>query len=482
MFISAEAAVGTNLDEATELMRQAVDVVKEVVKPEERKLVSIEGGVGKGFAAIFSKGVHAATIRVSLVKMGLRDRRQKEIEDALQEPLSKIPGLKITVGDPFNPIGGEGDIEIQIFGHDLDVSREIGRDLSEKLLTWPDISTANFSMSDKKPEVAIRYDRRKMAELGISAAAVSSSISSYFMGRTAARFSEGGDEYDVVVRYGKEHRHDIDELRRMPVATMAGPTVPLYNIADVEVGLGPVDITRLDQGRVTRIIVTLKDWYEGAGGKRKTKDLGASTAKLRTYLNRYPWPEGFQFDLGGSAEEMMEMLGNMVIAVAVAVLLVFMVMASLFESFRQPFIVLFTTPLAIVGVALMFSLTQTTIDVTAMIGVVMLVGIVVNNGIVMVDAANQLREEGYDRRRAISAASRLRLRPVLMTSLTTIMAMVPLALEIGEGSAGWAGMARSVIGGLTAATFMTLFVVPTVYTLFAPKKTPKKAKMEAQVS
>jgi HAE1 family hydrophobic/amphiphilic exporter-1 len=153
----------------------------------------------------------------------------------------------------------------------------------------------------------------------------------------------------------------------------------------------------------------------------------------------------------------------------VSVLLVFMVMASQFESLRQPFIILFSVPLAAIGVVLMFTLTRSNVDVSAMVGIIMLVGIVVNNGIVMIDAANQFREEGLERTEAIAAASRLRMRPVLMTSLTTIMAMTPLALEIGEGSAGWGAMAKAVIGGLLAATVLTLVVVPTMYTLFARK-------------
>ena len=182
-----------------------------------------------------------------------------------------------------------------------------------------------------------------------------------------------------------------------------------------------------------------------------------------------PGPKGFTYTIGGTAEDFLTSFRYLGLALLVSIFLVYMVMASQFESFRQPFIIIFTVPLAAIGVILMFTLTRSVMNISALVGVIMLVGIVVNNGIVMIDAANQLREKGIARVDAISQAAQVRMRPILMTSATTILAMVPLALEIGEGSAGWAGMAKAVIGGLVASTFLTLFVVPTMYTLFARK-------------
>jgi HAE1 family hydrophobic/amphiphilic exporter-1 len=255
----------------------------------------------------------------------------------------------------------------------------------------------------------------------------------------------------------------------MPVVSAQGSVIPLQNLARVKEGLGPVNITRQDQERVTTLAVDLRDTYE-VDGKTKRKDLGGFIARANEMLEEYPWPSGFTYHVGGSAEDFLKSFKYLGLAFAVSILLVFMVMASQFESLRQPFIIIVSVPLAVVGVVMMFSITRATIDMTALIGVIMLVGIAVNNGIVMIDAANQLRMEGRGRREAIAQASRLRLRPVLMTSITTILAMTPLALGIGEGSASWMGMAMSVIGGLIAATFLTLFVVPTMYTLFAAKK------------
>jgi HAE1 family hydrophobic/amphiphilic exporter-1 len=402
--------------------------------------------------------------------MGERERSLSQIEDAVRDELKKLPGVKVTVGNPFNMMGGEGDIEIQIRGHDLEISRRIGLELEEKLEALPEMSWVNYSMEDQKPEVRIQFDRTKIAELGLSTAAVGTAINTFFMGRMAGRYSEGGDEYDIVVRYARKHRLDIDEIRRMPVVTPTGASLPLANIADIRVGLGPVDITRLDQERVTKLTCDLKDEYKDAEGSLQQMDLAESIARVEEMLESYQWPQGFTWHIGGSAEDFQTSFKWLAVALLVSVLLVYMVMASQFESLRQPFIIIFSVPLAGIGVVLMFSLTRSKLDVTAMVGVIMLVGIVVNNAIVMLDAANQFRLKGLGRREAIAQAARIRFRPVLMTSLTTIMAMVPLALEIGEGSAGWGAMAKAVIGGLLAATFLTLIVIPTMYTLFARKQ------------
>jgi HAE1 family hydrophobic/amphiphilic exporter-1 len=469
LFVSVETAIGNNIQETKRSMDEVVAQIEKTVRPEERRMIATDTGVGRGFVAIFAKGVHAGVVRVPLVPVHQRQRSQAELESALRVALKRIPGIKATVGMPFNMMGSGSDIEVQILGHDLETSRAVGLELRDKLLALPDMAEVNFSLEDQKPEVRVQYDRRKLAELGISAAAVSNAISAYFMGKIAGRYAEGGDEYDILVRYAREYRLDVDQLRRLPISTLGKGTVPLANLARIEVGLGPVDITRLDQGRYTKLDCTLHPEFKDAQGVQHRKDLGASIARVTRMLDAYPWPKDFSYHIGGTAEDFRTSFQRLGIALLVSVLLVYMVMASQFESFRQPFIILFTVPLGAIGVVLMFTLTRSNVDMSALIGTIMLVGIAVNNGIIMVDAANQLRREGLGRTEAIAQAARIRLRPVLMTSMTTILAMVPLALEIGEGSAGWGGMAKAVIGGLVVATLLTLFVVPTMYTVFERK-------------
>ncbi|MBW2264114.1 MAG: efflux RND transporter permease subunit, partial [Deltaproteobacteria bacterium] len=467
VFVQSEAPVGSNITEAHEVCDEVVSCIEDVIPPANRKMVALDVGMGEGFAAIFSEGVHAGTIRVPLVSSDKR-RSKAEIEEAIRQRVKDVPGAKVVVRPPFDMMGGAGDLELLIRGHDLKISRALGLALKQKFLAMPEVSEAVYSMDDQKPEVSITFDRPKLASLGIPASSVGSAVSTAFMGRLAGRYSEGGEEYDIKVRYDKVYRMDVDEIRRMPVVSAQGSVIPLMNVARVVEGLGPVNITRQDQERVTTLVVDLKDTYQ-VDGKTKRKDLGGFITRTNEMLENYPWPRGFTYHVGGSAEDFMTSFKYLGLAFAVSILLVFMVMASQFESLRQPFIIIVSVPLAVVGVVVMFTITRVTIDMTALIGVIMLVGIAVNNGIVMIDAANQLRTEGHGRREAIAQASRLRLRPVLMTSITTILAMVPLALGIGEGSASWMGMAMSVIGGLIAATFLTLFVVPTMYTLFASR-------------
>jgi len=473
VFVSAETPIGNNLGESYRVMREAQKRIEEAVRPEERKLIALDVGVGKGFVALFAKGVHAGVFRVPLVAPEKRKRSQAQIEEAVRAELAKVPGLKYTVAMPFNMMGGQGDIDIEIRGHDLGVSRQIGLDLREQLRRMPEMAEVNFSMDDQKPEVRVRFDRAKMAEMGLSSATVGSAISTYFMGKLAGRYSEGGDEFDIIVRYAKENRLDVDELRRMPIATPTGAVVPLANIADLSVGLGPVDVVRKDQERISRLTCYLRAEYTDEHGKVMRKDLGGSISRVDELLRRYPWPRDFTWFVGGTAEDFITSFRYLGLALAVSVFLVYMVMASQFESLREPFIIMFTVPLALVGVVLTFVITRSTLNISALVGVIMLVGIVVNNGIVMVDAANQLRAEGLDRFEAIRRAAAMRLRPILLTSLTTILAMVPLALGIGEGAAGWEGMAKAVIGGLTLSTALTLFVIPAMYTVFA-RRTPRR--------
>ncbi len=469
IFINVEAPVGSNIEESAAVVREVASRTDEAVKPTERKLTGIDVGTGEGFVAIFGKGVHAGMVRMPLVPPGQRDRTKIQIEEAIREKVRAVPGAKVSVASPFNIMGGEGDIEILLRGFDLTTSRVLGLDIRDRLRAMVQMSEVNFSMEEQKPEVRIEYDRAKMASLGLSTAAVGSAISTFFMGRIAGRFSEGGDEYNILVRYPRHRRLDIEEIRRMPIVTSMGTSIPLRNVASVTETLGPVNITRMDQERITKVTATLKATYVDEKGKTQRKDLRRGIASVDDMLSRYSWPSGFTYSIGGSAEDFMESFKYLGLALAVSIFLVFMVMASQFESLRQPFIIIITVPMALVGVVLMFTITRSTMDVSSMIGVIMLVGIAVNNGIIMIDAANQLRLDGHGRREAIAMASRLRLRPVLMTSLTTIMAMIPLALEIGEGSEGWAGMAKSVIGGLVVASLLTLFVVPTMYTFFAPR-------------
>ncbi len=465
--ITIELPTGLSLAETWSRVDEVVEATEGALEEGELDHIMVQGGSSSGIAAIFGGGAEGA-IELVMVPVSERDRGQLEIDRAVREAVADIPGVDVHVGQKVS-FTGEADIELQLIGHDLEAARQLGLELQEQLVAMPELAEVSFGLADQQPQLQVSFDRPKMAELGLSTSTVGQAISTAFQGRVAGWYSEGGDEHDIMVRWDKAYRQDLDDLRRLPLLTPAGVTVPLDTVADIDLGLGPVDITRQDQQRISSFEITLADSYQDASGNQHSKDMAGSIQRIEKLAAGFDLPEGFSTQVGGSADDFVESFQSLGIALLVAVLLVYLVMASQFESLRLPFVIIFSVPLALMGVVVMFATTGSALDISALIGVIMLVGIAVNNGIVMVDAANQLMAEGLDRVQAIWQASRTRLRPVLLTSLTTILAMVPLALQLGEGSEQWSGMARAVIGGLLSATFLTLFLVPVLYTWFAPK-------------
>jgi HAE1 family hydrophobic/amphiphilic exporter-1 len=464
--ITVELPTGLSLAETWSRVDEVVAATEGALEPGELEHVMVQAGSASGIAAVFGGGAEGG-IELVLVPVGDRDRGQLEIDRAVRDAVADIPGVDVRVGQKVS-FTGESDIELQLVGYDLETARRLGLELQEQLEAMPELAEVSFGLADQQPQLQVEFDRPKMAELGLSTSTVGKAISTAFQGRVAGWYSEGGDEHDIVVRWDKAYRQDLDDLRRLPVLTPAGVSVPLDSVADIKLGLGPVDITREDQQRVSSFEITLADSYQDADGAWHQKDMAASIASLETLAAGLDLPEGFTTNVGGSADDFIESFQSLGAALLVAILLVYLVMASQFESFRLPFVIIFSVPMALIGVVLIFVATGSALDISALIGVIMLVGIAVNNGIVMVDAANQLMADGLDRVQAIWQASRTRLRPVLLTSLTTILAMVPLAMQLGEGSEQWSGMARAVIGGLLSATVLTLFLVPVLYTWFAP--------------
>ena len=284
---------------------------------------------------------------------------------------------------------------------------------------------------------------------------VSQTVSSNILGTVATQYREGGDEYDIRVQLRQQFRTNKHDLENITITSPTGAKVPLRAIANVISTEAPTEVTREDQERVVKVSVMVSG-----------RDLRSVTGDVQKELKKVALPNDFRLEISGAAEEQQESFMYLGLAMLVAILLTYMVMASQFESLLDPFIIMFTIPLSIIGVALALLITGTDITVMALIGIIMLVGIVVNNGIVLVDYMNQLREQGKNLLEAAQEGGEVRMRPVLMTALTTILAMVPLALGLGESGENWAPMARSVIGGLLMATFLTLLVVPVLYIVF----------------
>ena len=295
-------------------------------------------------------------------------------------------------------------------------------------------------------------DRERISRVGMNTNQVASAVSDAVKGNIATSFVDQGVEFEVLVELDPKDKSETLDLSNIQIQTPTSGWMPLKNLARLERYTGPTNVMRINQERVTEITAEL------AG-----TDLKAASDQARLLLDQVDWPDGYRYELAGTAEEQAESFGFLLIAFAIAGILTYMVMASQFESLLEPFIIIFTIPLALTGVLLILWATNTSISVTSMVGLILLTGIVVNNGIVMIDYIKILQARGMERSQAIVTGAVRRLRPILMTAFTTILSMVPLALEIGSGSETWSPMARTVIGGLTMSTLLMLFVVPCLY-------------------
>jgi HAE1 family hydrophobic/amphiphilic exporter-1 len=461
--LQIKGQMGSSLGAMDEVRKTAEEVVRRTVP--EAIVTTSQFGAGEGFTALFSEGSHTGMMRIKLPPRSKRERGQQEIEEALRKELNKIPGVESkTMEMGFT---GESDITIEIFGHDLTTARRVGLDVKRLVQKIDDARDVTFSMEEAKPELHVIYDRVRLARLGLTTSDVSSSLSAFFQGTIASVYREKGNDYNILVRSPRAFREDRSNLDSMVETSPVAGSFPLRSVARIAEESGPVKITRKDQQRYVTVSAT------SIGG-----DLGGFTAKIEKVLKAYQWPEEFQYHVGGTAEDMKESFLYLGYALIAALLLVYMVMAGQFESFLTPFIIFLTVPFSVIGVGLALFATSIPLSVTGLIGEVILIGVVVNNSIVLVDYANQLVERGMDRVEAIRVAGRVRLRPILMTALTTIFGMVPMALEIGEGAESWSPLARVVIGGMVVCTFVTLLVVPNLYIWMTKWRKAVSAKVD----
>jgi HAE1 family hydrophobic/amphiphilic exporter-1 len=459
--IALERASGTSLASTEETFRWIENIIHDTIPELKNQYSNI--GIGEAFGA-FSKGSYAGTIQVNLTDREQRTRSQMEIESALRKKLDQVPGIT------YNIVQGqflseEGDLIIYLYGDDPETSRVLSEQIKQGIADVPGAVDITTSLEQGLPEIQIIPDRDRISALGLSVTQVANAVSTSIKGTRASLFRDQGEEYDILVQLDPKYRASIDVLQKLYVTTPAGNQIPLSSISEFRRGLSPTSVLRRDQQRVVNIAISVRG-----------RNLGDVTRDVEARLQNITFPLGYSYEIGGSAQDMMTSFKWLAIAFLGAAFIVYMVMASLFESFMAPFIIFFTIPLAIVGVIWMLLITGTSLSVVAFIGLIMLAGIVVNNSIVLVDYVNQLRERGLSLRDAVLTGGRTRLRPILMTALTTILALTPLALGFGSGAESWAPMARSVIGGLMASTFLTLLVIPVIYTYLAPKRIKKRKK------
>lgn len=470
--IAVDRTPGVSMEDMEKTMHEVIRIINETVP--EAEFTYCNFGQGEGVMALFSsRGSSEGDITVRLKNLTLRSRNMFEIQDELREKFKNIPDLRFSFQDRGAAVimGTGGDIVIKIFGHDLQVAEALSEQVKTRIKNIKGIASIESSIQEARPELLVQIDRQRIADLGLSTSQVGQTISTCVLGTVATRYREGGNEYDVRVQLAKDYRGSKEDLENILIMTPIGGQLPLRSIANVEYSKAPQEITREDQSRFVNLTIDVSG-----------RDLRSVTLDVSRALRAIPVPSDFRIEIGGTAEEQQKSFMYLALAMLVAIILTYMVMASQFESFLYPFIILITIPLSVIGVALGLIVTGTNLSVMALIGVVMLVGIVVNNGIVLVDYINQLRGRGMVLFDAIIEAGRVRLRPVLMTALTTILAMFPLALGIGESGESWAPMARSVMGGLTVATILTLVIVPVIYASTTLLGEKRRAKREARRS
>lgn len=402
-------------------------------------------------------------IELTLVDLDARSVNAMALADTLRRNVeNRIPGAEIRVRaqaglNILNRIfgsSGEDSVEVELRGYDMDAAPGVAQQIQQRIQQIPGIVGVNISQLEGRPEQSVEFDRRRMAELGITINQVAQAVQTSVSGTQAGVYREGGDEFDIRVRFRPEDRLNVQDIENISVRSPAGDVIPISALISSSYGRGPTEIRRIDGQRVTYISANLESGVA----------LGDAMQSIQAEISAMSMPEGFTVMMGGQYEEQLRAQRDFVMAIVMALVLIYMVMAAQFERFLDPLVVMFSVPLALIGVVPTLILTGTTINMQSLMGLVMLVGIVVNNAIVLVDYINLLRrEEGMALRAAVIEAGSLRLRPILMTTSTTVLGLLPLALGIGAGAEMQAALARVVIGGLAASTLITLVFIPIVY-------------------
>ena len=456
-----EAPSGTPIERTRLYAYQIEDIVKEVVPKNVYESLSIFYGTREGLGAY---GTTSSTIEF-FIRLTPREKRkitQFQVQDMLRKKFDKIPGVTYTFQDGGS-FSTEKDIEVKVVGFDVAGAKEIANELKSKMEKVKGLVDISLNTKETTPELQVHLNKDLLNHYNLSTLQVASNISTAIQGKIASQFREKGDEYDIYVQYAKEYRNKKTSLEQLELALPAGGRIKLKDVADVEEEQSSPTIFRENQSR-----------FVSVGCGLSGIDLSSAVTEIKKIIADTPIPSDYQVIIGGTAEDQQEAFFYLGLAFIAAIILVYMIMASQFESLVDPLIIMFTVPLSIIGVFIFLTITGTSISVMALVGIVMLVGIAVNNGIVLVDYMNQQRRKGMELYEAVEFSCRARMRPVLMTALTTIFGMVPLAVELGSGSETWSPLARAVIGGLTATSLLTLIVVPIVYIVF--ERTGDKVK------
>jgi HAE1 family hydrophobic/amphiphilic exporter-1 len=470
--VKMELPIGTRQDITREL---AAEVADEFMKKYGAEIKVLNYSLGQAdadnaFANLSDNGTYMISYNISLISVEKRDRGLTEICDLMRRDLEKYTELKefkVTAGGSGG-VGSESSIDVEVYGYEFAMTDAVAKEISERLKELPECSQVSISRGDYVPELQVEFDRQKLAMNGLNVTTVSSFLRNRMNGAVASHFREDGEEYDIRIRYAPEFRESIEEIENIIVYNGSGQGVRIRDIGTVIERMTPPTIERKDRERLVTVSAIVAKGYA-------LSDLVKSG---ETTLANMDLPGEIRYHIGGMYEDQQDIFGDLIMLMGLIVVLVFIVMAAQFESLADPFVIMFSIPFTFTGVFLGLSVTGAPLGVMAMIGILILMGVVVKNGIVLIDYTKLCLERGMDIIEATISAGRSRLRPVLMTTLTTVLGMLPMALGTGEGSEMWRSMGMTVAWGLSVSTLITLVLIPVVYCIFKKKSNRRKKEIQ----
>ena len=470
--ISAEIQLpaGTRQEITREL---AMELSDRIEKTYANELINVSVRQGQAdtdniFATLQSNGTHIISMNLRFVKKTERDLALTEIGDGIRkifDEYSIIRKYKVTEGG--GGMGGKSAVDIEIYGYDFDTSDALAEQVANMFREMEGCSEVTISRDEYTPEYHVDFDLEKLARSGLDVTTASTYLRNRINGSVTSYYREDGDEYDIRVRYDRRFRESIEDIENITIYNQMGQGVKIRDIGVVKEASTPPAITRKNRERYVTVSGVVASGYA----------LSEIVEKAKVGLAQIPMPQGFMWQIGGTYEDQQETFGDLVLLMALMVILVFVIMASQFESLTYPFVIMFSLPFAVVGVVIGLAITGTPMNIMALLGVLMLIGIVVNNGIVLVDYTILCRERGMGVLEAVVTAGRSRLRPILMTTLTTVLGMVPMAVGNGVGAEMWNSLGMSVAWGLSFSTLITLILIPTLFASFAIHGERRKEKI-----
>ena len=425
------------------------------------------------YASMQENGTHFISMNIRLLKKTQRERSLSEICDLMRQDLkqyAEIRTFEVIESGQKGGAGGQQTVDIELYGYDFDTTDRIAAEIKEKMLGVEGCTEVTISRDEYTPEYQVVFDRDKLARNGLNVATAATYLRNRVNGAVASYYREDGEEYDILVRYDRQFRESIEDLENITLYSQSGQAVKVRDVGHVIEAQTPPTIQRKDRSRYVKISGAIGHGYA-------MSDL---ISGIKTELDKMEFPAGITWDFGGSFEDQQDTFKDMFMLLALMVILVFVIMASQFESLTYPFVIMFSLPFALVGVILGMITSGTAMGVMGLLGILMLVGIVVNNGIVLVDYTRLLVGRGYSILDATVAAGRSRMRPILMTTLTTVLGMVPMAIGTGVGAEMWNSLGMSVAWGLSFSTIVTLFLIPVLFAMFALNGEKRRAKKAAK--